>query len=196
MEVFKDLNFVVEIEKMKNVFRMTKVIGTDRRENDAEHSYHIAIMSMILEKYSKNKIDVNRVIQMLLVHDLVEIYAGDTYAYDVKANQDKALREQEAMKKIKTQLSLDTADHIENLWLEFEARESDEAKYANAMDRLQPIFSNLYDGNGGTWLENKVTYSQIIKRIEPIKDFNDDVYNFIHTEILRAVEKGYIIGNH
>lgn len=194
MEIFKDLGFVVEIEKMKNVFRMTKVIGTDRRENDAEHSFHIAIMAMILEKYSKSRVDINRVIQMLLVHDLVEIYAGDTYAYDIKANEDKSLREHKAMAKIKDQLTEEIANHIESLWLEFEDKKTEEAKYANAMDRLQPIFSNIYSKTGGTWKETKVTYEQIIKRVEPIKNFNDQVYDYIHSEILKAVEKGYIIG--
>lgn len=195
MEIFKDLKFVVEIEKMKNIFRMTKVIGSDRRENDAEHSYHISVMALILQKYAKDEIDVNKVIQMLLIHDLVEIYAGDTYAYDVKANLDKSKREQEAMVKIKNQLSSDIADLIESLWLEFEERQTKESKYANAMDRLQPLLSNIYDGKGGTWKENHVTYNQIIKRIEPIKDFNDEIYDYVHSEVFNAIEKGYIIGN-
>lgn len=196
MEIFKDLQFVIEIEKMKKIFRMTKVIGLDRRENDAEHSYHISIMALILKKYAKSDIDVNKVIQMLLIHDLVEIYAGDTFAYDEKANLDKTKRELDAMRKIKDQLSFDTANLIESLWLEFEKRESKESKFANAMDRLQPILSNIHAKNGGTWKENSVTYDQVIKRIELIKDFNDEIYKYIHLEILKAVEKGYIVGNH
>lgn len=196
MEFFKDLQFVIEIEKMKKIFRMTKVIGLDRRENDAEHSYHISIMALILKKYAKSDIDVNKVIQMLLIHDLVEIYAGDTFAYDEKANLDKTKRELDAMRKIKDQLSFDTANLIESLWLEFEKRESKESKFANAMDRLQPILSNIHAKNGGTWKENSVTYDQVIKRIELIKDFNDEIYKYIHLEILKAVEKGYIVGNH
>lgn len=196
MEVFKDLQFVIEIEKMKKTFRMTKVIGLDRRENDAEHSYHISIMALILKKYAKSDIDVNKVIQMLLIHDLVEIYAGDTFAYDEKANLDKTKRELDAMRKIKDQLSFDTSNLIESLWLEFEKRESKESKFANAMDRLQPILSNIHAKNGGTWKENSVTYDQVIKRVEPIKDFNDEIYKYIHLEILKAVEKGYIVGNH
>lgn len=196
MEIFKDLQFVIEIEKMKKTFRMTKVIGLDRRENDEEHSYHISIMALILKKYAKSDIDVNKVIQMLLIHDLVEIYAGDTFAYDEKANLDKTKRELDAMRKIKDQLSFDTSNLIESLWLEFEKRESKESKFANAMDRLQPILSNIHAKNGGTWKENSVTYDQVIKRVEPIKDFNDEIYKYIHLEILKAVEKGYIVGNH
>lgn len=195
MEINKDLEFVVKIEEMKKIFRMTKIIGTDRRENDAEHSFHIAIMSLILEKYAKEKVDINKVIQMLLVHDLVEIYAGDTYAYDEKANQDKSNRELEAMDKIKNELSFDIGQKIESLWLEFEDRKSKEARYANAMDRLQPLLSNIHAQNGGTWKENHVSYKQIIKRIEPIKDFNDQIYNYVHSKVLEAIEKGYVIGN-
>lgn len=195
MDVMKDLAFASEIEQMKKVFRMTKVVGTDRKENDAEHSFHVALMGLLLEKHAKDKFDVNKVVKMLLVHDIVEIYAGDTFAYDVKANEDKELREREAMEKIKLQLSEDTASLVENLWLEFENRSTDEAKYANAMDRLQPILSNLKDGRGGTWKGNNVTLEQVLKRIEPIKDFNDEVYEYVHSEVLQAVEKGYILRN-
>jgi len=191
----KDIEFVVLLEEMKSVYRMTKVIGTDRRENDAEHSWHVAIMSMILESHSKIKVDINKVIKMLLVHDIVEIYAGDTFAYDTKGNESKLQRELDSMAKIKSQLSTEIGDYIESLWLEFDERKSDEARYANAMDRLQPILSNIYDGRGGTWKGNNVSFSQVMKRVEPIKDFNESVYNFVVSKVQEGVEKGYLTAN-
>ncbi|NLW52450.1 MAG: HD domain-containing protein [Tissierellia bacterium] len=190
-----DLEFIVLLEKMKSVYRMTKVIGEDRRENDAEHSWHVAINSMILQPHSKIEVDINRVIQMMLVHDIVEIYAGDTFAYDTKANEGKKNRELEAMQLIKSQLSESMGDKIEGLWLEFEDKMTNEAKYANAMDRLQPIMSNIHDGRGGTWFENNVTYQQVLDRIAPIKDFNDQIYEYVVQNVDKAVENGYIIRN-
>ena len=172
---------------------MTKVIGQDRRENDAEHSWHVAINSLILRPHSKIDVDVNRVIKMMLVHDIVEIYAGDTFAYDIKANEGKKDRELSAMEIIKSQLSDSMGSLVEGLWLEFEAKETNESKYANAMDRLQPIMSNIQDGEGGTWFENKVSYQQVLDRIAPIKDFNDEIYDYVIQNVDKAVENGYII---
>ncbi|MDO4778761.1 MAG: HD domain-containing protein [Tissierellia bacterium] len=192
-DIFKDLAFVVELEKMKSVLRRTKVLKTERRENDAEHSWHIATMSLFLSKYYKNKVNVEKVIKMLLIHDLVEIYAGDTFAYDVKANEEKHKRELLAVEKIKGQLTFDNAELFENLWIEFESKITLESKFANSMDRLQPILTNINDGNGGTWREFGVTKSQILKRIEPIKDFNDEIYAYLLSEINKSIEKGHII---
>lgn len=193
MDFKRDLDFIVLLEKMKSVYRMTKVIGQDRRENDAEHSWHVAINSLILLPHSKIDVDVNRVIKMMLVHDIVEIYAGDTFAYDIKANEGKKDRELSAMEIIKSQLSDSMGSLVEGLWLEFEAKETNESKYANAMDRLQPIMSNIQDGEGGTWFENKVSYQQVLDRIAPIKDFNDEIYDYVIQNVDKAVENGYII---
>lgn len=193
MDFKRDLDFIVLLEKMKSVYRMTKVIGQDRRENDAEHSWHVAINSLILRPHSKIDVDVNRVIKMMLVHDIVEIYAGDTFAYDIKANEGKKDRELSAMEIIKSQLSDSMGSLVEGLWLEFEAKETNESKYANAMDRLQPIMSNIQDGEGGTWFENKVSYQQVLDRIAPIKDFNDEIYDYVIQNVDKAVENGYII---
>lgn len=194
-DINKDISFVVLLEEMKKINRMTKVIGIDRRENDAEHSWHVAIMSMILEKYSIEEIDVNKVIKMLLVHDIVEIYAGDTFAYDELGNASKMQRELDSMDKLKAQVSEPMGDYIEALWLEFDNRESKEAKYANAMDRLQPILSNIYHPSGGTWKENNVSIKQVMKRIDPIKDFNMEVYNAVCEKVKEALEKGYLTAN-
>lgn len=193
MSIEKDIEFIVLLEEMKKIYRRTKIIGESRRENDAEHTWHIATMALFLEKYAVKKIDVNYSIQMLLVHDLVEIYAGDTFAYDVKANEDKFSREKKAMEKLKSLLDDENAKKLETLWLEFEDMETEESKYSNAMDRLQPVLSNIFTKNGGTWVEGKVTLSQIEKRVAPIKYLDPRVYEFVYTKLLENVKQGYII---
>lgn len=189
----KELEFVLLLEEMKKVFRQTKIIGEKRRENDAEHTFHIATMSMFLQELSQIEVDINRVIKMLLVHDLVEIFAGDTFAFDEKLNIGKLDREKESMKKLKTYLSEKNQKLLEDLWLEFEEKKTGESKYANAMDRLQPILSNIHAGDGGTWTENNVRVSQVLKRIDIVKDFNQDIYDYLYKEILEAISKGYLI---
>lgn len=189
----KELEFVVLLEEMKKTYRQTKIIGEDRRENDAEHTFHIATMSMFLQEISEIKVDINKVIKMLLVHDLVEIFAGDTFAFDEKSYIGKLDREKESMEKLKSYLSENNQKMLEDLWLEFENNSTNESKFANSMDRLQPILSNINSNNGGTWKVNNVRLSQVFKRIEPIKDFNMKVYDYLHSEVLTAVDKGYLI---
>ena len=189
----KELEFVVLLEEMKKTYRQTKIIGEDRRENDAEHTFHIATMSMFLQEISEIKVDINKVIKMLLFHDLVEIFAGDTFAFDEKSYIGKLDREKESMEKLKSYLSENNQKMLEDLWLEFENNSTNESKFANSMDRLQPILSNINSNNGGTWKVNNVRLSQVFKRIEPIKDFNMKVYDYLHSEVLKAVDKGYLI---
>lgn len=195
MNISKDIEFVILLEEMKKINRQTKIIGLNRRENDAEHSWHIATMSMFLQHYSKSKVDVNKVIQMLLIHDLVEIFAGDTFAYDSSGYQDKFKRESDAMAKLKTYLSKDMGDMLESLWMEFENMESNESKFANAMDRLQPMLSNIYCGEHSTWVEKKIKVSQVLKRMEIIKEFSQDIYDFLYEKLKEQVEKGYLIAD-
>ncbi|EFM39272.1 HD domain protein [[Eubacterium] yurii subsp. margaretiae ATCC 43715] len=195
MNISKDTEFVILLEEMKKINRQTKIIGSDRRENDAEHSWHVATMSMFLQHYSKSKVDVNKVIQMLLIHDLVEIFAGDTFAYDTNGYQDKFKRESDAMEKLKTYLSKDMGDMLESLWMEFENMESNESKFANAMDRLQPMLSNICCGEHSTWVEKKIKVSQVLKRMEIIKEFSQDIYDFLYEKLKEQVEKGYLIAD-
>ncbi|EJP21801.1 HD domain protein [Peptostreptococcaceae bacterium AS15] len=195
MNISKDIEFVILLEEMKKINRQTKIIGSDRRENDAEHSWHVATMSMFLQHYSKSKVDVNKVIQMLLIHDLVEIFAGDTFAYDTNGYQDKFKRESDAMEKLKTYLSKDMGDMLESLWMEFENMESNESKFANAMDRLQPMLSNICCGEHSTWVEKKIKLSQVLKRMEIIKEFSQDIYDFLYKKLKEQVEKGYLIAD-
>ena len=195
MNISKDIEFVILLEEMKKINRQTKIIGLNRRENDAEHSWHIATMSMFLQHYSKSKVDVNKVIQMLLIHDLVEIFAGDTFAYDSSGYQDKFKSESDAMEKLKTYLSKDMGEMLESLWMEFENMESNESKFANAMDRLQPMLSNICCGENSTWVEKKIKLSQVLKRMEIIKEFSQDIYDFLYEKLKEQVEKGYLIAD-
>lgn len=195
MNISKDIEFVILLEEMKKINRQTKIIGSNRRENDAEHSWHIATMSMFLQHYSKSKVDVNKVIQMLLIHDLVEIFAGDTFAYDSSGYEDKFKRESDAMEKLKTYLSREMGEMLESLWMEFENMESNESKFANAMDRLQPMLSNICCGEHSTWVEKKIKLSQVLKRMEIIKEFSQDIYDFLYEKLKEQVEKGYLIAD-
>lgn len=189
----EELRFVVLLEEMKKIYRQTKIIGEDRKENDAEHSFHVASMAIFLEEISNIKVDVNKVVKMLLIHDYVEIFAGDTYAYNEDRKVGQFQREKYAMDKLKEYLSKKNGELLESLWLEFEERQTNEAKFAVAMDRLQPIMSNLYRNDGGTWKVNKVKISQVHERIKPIKEFNEKIHSYIKEELEKAVEKGFLI---
>lgn len=195
--LFKDIGFIVELEKMKKIYRRTRIIGEKRRENDAEHSWHIAVMGMLLGGYAKQTpgrdFDVDKVVRMLLIHDIVEIYAGDTFAYDEAGGLDKREREFEAMDRIKRELSPENAGKISALWYEFEEMKTQEALLANAIDRLQPILSNIYSEDGGTWAEFGVKRSQIMRRMEPIRHFNDEIYAYLLDKVEENVRKGYIL---
>lgn len=188
----KDIEFVVELDKMKNILRQTSLMDASRKENDAEHSWHVATMALILQEYAHEEIDICKVIKMLLVHDLVEIYAGDTFCYDVKANKDKETRELEAADKIFGILEEDKGQEIRQLWEEFEKMESQDAIFAAAMDRLQPIFSNYFSG-GGTWKKFGIRKDQVHKRVGPLENASTRLWEFTLELIDDAVEKGYIL---
>lgn len=187
----KDIEFIVELDKMKSIFRRTSIIGQDRNEDDAQHSWHIAIMAMVLSEYSNEKIDVCKVIKMLLTHDLIEIYAGDTFCYDKEGNNDKKERELAAADIIYGMLDEDKGKELRALWDEFEEMETPEALFAASMDRLQPMLNN-YHNNGGTWQKYNVPKSDIYKRIEPVKKTSDELWNFVQHMIEDAYEKGLI----
>lgn len=189
----KQLNFLVEIDKMKSVLRRTILIDKSRRETDAEHSWHFALMAFVLMEYAKDNIDINRVIKMALVHDLVEVYAGDTFAYDKKGYEDKEKRELVAADKIFGMLPDDQGSELRALWDEFEAVQTKESKYANAIDRLQPLINN-YKTEGHTWhaYGTSVTSEQVYKRMEPIKTAAPEIWGFIEFVIKDSLEKGYL----
>ena len=176
---------------MTGILRRTLLVDHSRRENDAEHSWHIAVMAMLFEEYAKEPVNVSRVAEMCVVHDLVEIYAGDTFAYDVSGNQDKAEREAAAADKLFSQLPEEQGRRIRELWEEFDAMETADAKYAACMDRLQPFLHNTLT-QGHTWVEGGTARAAVEKRMSLIKEFMPEVYGWISDNLDRAVENGWL----
>lgn len=188
----KQIQFILEVDKVKNIFRMTKIHDGTRRENDAEHSWHLALMAFLLEEYSQGShIDMLKVIKMCIVHDLVEIDAGDTFCYDAAGNLDKLEREQKAAERIFGILPEDQGNELKALWEEFDAMETPEARFAAAMDRLQPVLMNFLN-NGGTWKEHHISKEQVIKRNCRIKDGAPELWDFVSGLIDEAVERGLL----
>ena len=187
----QQMNFALEIDKAKNIFRQTHLSDKGRKENDAEHSWHISVMAMVLSEYANEDVDICKVIKMLLVHDLVEIYAGDTFCYDVVGNSDKKERELKAADKIFGMLSEEKGIEMRQLWEEFEEMKTKEAFFAASMDRLEPIFSNYFSG-GGTWVKYNISKAEVHKRIAPLKESSDELWEFAINLIDDAVARGYI----
>lgn len=187
----KQLSFLIEIDKMKSVFRRTMLIDLTRRENDAEHSWHFALTALVLCEYAKDDVDITRVIKMALVHDLVEVYAGDTFAYDEAGYADKEERELKAADKIFGMLPDDQRDEFRALWDEFEDFNTKESCYANAIDRLQPFINN-YKTDGYTWREGNVNKAQVYKRMDAVRLYAPKLWPFLEYVIDDAIEKGYI----
>ena len=162
------LSFLVEIDRLKTVIRQTSLCDASRRENSAEHSWHLAMMAVVMAEHAGEEVDVARVVSLVLVHDLVEIDAGDTFAYDVAGYGDKEARERAAADRIFGLLPDDQAAELRALWDEFEAGETAEARYANALDRLQPLLSN-HHSKGGSWRAHGISRAQVIRRMAPIE---------------------------
>ena len=159
----KQLDFSLEIDKEKNIFRQTHLSGHGRAENDAEHAWHMAIMAYLLREYANETVDISRVILMCLIHDIVEIDAGDTYAYDEKAKETQKAREEAAKERLFSLLPEDQKAELVSLFDEFEAYETPESKYAHTIDNLQPLILNNSNG-GSDWKEHGVSASTIYKR--------------------------------
>lgn len=185
----RDIDFIIELDKLKKIKRKTKLIGTNIEEDDAQHSWHISIMALILEEYADEDLDILKVLEMLLIHDLVEIYAGDTFAYDEEGHKDKEERELKAANKLYSLLGEKKGDKFKSLWLEFEEGKSKEAVFAIAMDRLQPILLN-YHNSGGTWKEYGIKKEQILKRVKPVMDTSKELGKFINELLDTAVIEG------
>ena len=150
----QQLKFSAEIDKMTGIYRRTMLVSGERHENDAEHSWHIAVMALLFKEYCIEEPSVERTIKMCVVHDLIEIYAGDTFAYDIKGNESKAEREQAAADKLFSRLPPEQGAEIRSLWEEFDAMETTDAKYAACLDRLQPLLHNTLT-EGHTWRDGK-----------------------------------------
>ncbi|MDL2273731.1 HD domain-containing protein [Oscillospiraceae bacterium OttesenSCG-928-G22] len=188
----RQLRFILEIDKLKTVLRQTVLTDKTRRETDAEHSWHIAVMAPLLREHAVGEaIDVDRVIRMLLVHDLVEIDAGDAFAFDPKANEGKLEREIAAADRLFSLLPGDQAAEFRALWEEFEAEETEDAKYAAAIDCFQPFLHNAVTG-GHTWKLGQVCRAQVMRRMAPVKEATPAIWEYLLTVVEDAVKKGYI----
>jgi putative hydrolase of HD superfamily len=190
--LLKQIKFITEIDKLKRVFRQNVVIGTSENENDAEHSWHMAVMAILLSEHAQVKnIDILRVVKMVLIHDLVEIDAGDTFCYDEKGYQDKKERELKAAKRLFNILPSDQAQEIWDLWREFEEQKTPEAGFAASLDRIQPLILN-HNTNGHTWQKSGVTSEKVLKRNEPLKENAPLLWEYAKEIIQDSIRKGYL----
>ncbi len=188
----QQIRFIREVDKLKTIERQTLITDASRQENDAEHSWHLALMALVLGEYAKGSaIDLLHVIRMVLVHDLVEIDAGDTYCYDSAGYADKAERETAAAERIFNLLPPDQAGEFRALWDEFEAGASAEARFANALDRLQPLMHNVFT-EGRMWKKHGIRKSQVVQRNQKIDAGAPDLWTFASDLIDKAVDQGQL----
>lgn len=207
----KQLEFLLTLDKLKNVYRQTYILCDDlpqgskefddnfkekkplpRRENDAEHSFSLAIAAAVLAEYSNESVDITKVMKMVLVHDAVEIYAGDTYCYDDEGAKTKEAREKAAAEKIFGTLPEEQAAEYRALWDEFERNDTPEARFSNVMDRIQPLLLN-YSREGYSWKEHGVNSSQVRKRFDIVKDGSAELGKMVDDLLDKAIENGFLI---
>ena len=189
--LLKQIAFIKEIDKLKYIQRRTKLFNSDRCENDAEHSWHLAMMAIVLAEHSDKKIDVFKVVKMVLIHDIVEIDAGDTFIYDSQKSHTNTDEERFAAKRIFGLLPTSQAEEFIAIWEEFEDGKTDEAIFAKAMDRFEPLLQNT-SNNGGTWAEFDVPYQKVYDKKRAIKDGSTTIWNYAEDLINESVEKGIL----
>ncbi|MEO1163187.1 MAG: HD domain-containing protein [Chloroflexota bacterium] len=193
MQLAQQIAFLREIDKLKTVIRQTHIADESRQENTAEHSWHIAMAALTLAEYADAPIDILRVIKMLLLHDIVEIDAGDTFAFDTAGYEDKFEREQAAAKRIFGLLPAAQAEEFETLWREFEAIETDDAKFANAIDRFLPFLHNDWSDGRSSWLHHAPTYEQVYKRnATGVGQISTELWAYVQKILAQAVEDGWL----
>jgi putative hydrolase of HD superfamily len=187
------ISFLVEIDKLKSVLRKTFLMDKSRLENTAEHSWHVSLMAVVLQEHANDpSLNVDHVIRMLLLHDLVEIDAGDTFAYDTQGYLDKEERENAAARRLFGLLPEDQRGEWMELWREFEDGETYESKYAAALDRLHPVIHNYYTG-GVSWLANGIVRSQVIKRLAPVQMVSETLWDFTLDILQRSIDQGILL---
>ena len=185
------IRFILEIDRLKSILRQTALVDESRYENSAEHSWHLAVMAILLHEYAAESVDLLRVMKMVLVHDIVEIDAGDTFCYDEAANSDKLEREQAAADRIFNLLPDPQSAELRSLWDEFESGESSEARFACALDRMQPVLLNLAI-EGGSWRRHGISARQVMERNSPIGDGAPELWEYVEERIREAVASGVL----
>lgn len=187
----KQVSFIKEIDKLKYIQRKTKLFNSDRHENDAEHSWHLAMMTIVLAEHSDQQIDILKVLKMVLIHDIVEIDAGDIFLYDTSKNHNNTKQERIAAKRIFGLLPAEQAEEFIAIWDEFEEGITDEAKFAKSMDRFEPLLQNT-SNNGGTWAEFNVPYQKVYEKKKVIKEGSTAIWSYAENLINESVDKGIL----
>jgi putative hydrolase of HD superfamily len=185
------IRFALEADRLKAVLRRTRLVDGSRLENSAEHSWHVALLAVLLEDAAPAGVDHARVLRMLLVHDLVEVDAGDTFCYDADANLGREERERLAAARLFGILPAEQARELASLWEEFEAAESADARFAAALDRFQPLLLNFH-GGGGSWREHAITRAQVLRRMEPIREGAPALWPLVLDVVERSCAAGWI----
>lgn len=190
-DLLRQIEFIKEIDKIKYIQRKTKLFNSDRRENDAEHSWHLAMMAIVLSEYSDHKIDLLKVIKMVLIHDIVEIDAGDTFLYDKVKSHDNTEEEKKCAERIFGILPKKQATEFIEIWTEFENGISNEAKFAKSLDNFEPILQNA-SNKGGTWKEFEVDYETVFEKKKVIKNGSEKLWDFTKNILNDSVKKGIL----
>ncbi len=188
--LISQLNFIIEIDKIKNILRKSLLFDGLRFENDAEHSWTIAVMAVLFREYANFPVDIEKIVYMLLLHDIVEVDAGDTFLYAAD-RKDAHIKEEKAAQRIFGLLENDQKEKFLAIWNEFEERKTNEAKFAAVFDRLEPIIQN-YVNEGFTWKKNGVTYDMVYTVNEHIAEGSQEIWEFVKALIDSAAEKGYL----
>ena len=190
----QQIEFIMEIDKLKQIYRRSFITGGERHETDAEHSWHLAVMAMLLAEHVDNHaVDILKVVSMLLIHDIVEIDAGDTYCYDAQGKQDQAAREEAAADRLFGLLPSEQGSAFRDLWEEFEARESPEARFAAVLDRLQPLLLQ-YVTEGKSWRIHDIDSSQVRERSRGTMELSASLGQLVEEIISESIAKGYLKG--
>jgi putative hydrolases of HD superfamily len=187
----RQIQFILEVDKLKTILRRTYLLNADRVENTAEHSWHLAIGAILLAEHANEPVDITRVLKMVLVHDIVEIDAGDTYFYDEAAEVDKSTREQTAADRLFGILPADQGEELRALWEEFELGETPEARFALALDRFMPQLHNYYT-EGRSWNEHGITADRVLERNASIANGSGKLWDCARSLLDDAVERGFL----
>ncbi len=187
----QQIQFILEIDKLKSVIRQSYLLDGSRQENSAEHSWHVALMGLLLAEYAEQPVDLLRTMKMLLIHDIIEIDAGDTYCYDEAGVKDQSSRENAAAERLFGLLPEDQMEEFRELWAEFEERSTAEAKFAATIDRLMPLLHNFHT-EGRSWREHGIRVNQVSSRNEVMKEGARPLWEFAMSLIDDAVERGYL----